>query len=75
MIERMNATEEDAQLDNSLYENLPESRSYFLFSKSNPIRKYCSNITSSDIFDYTVLFVIVFSSLKLVFDTYIIDEP
>ena len=58
------------QLDLSLCE-----KSYFLFSKRNKFRMICYKISHSQIFENCLLALIIMNSLKLVWDTYILDEP
>ena len=50
-------------------------RSYFVFSKSNSFRVFLHALSQNPIFENFLLVLIILNSLKLVWDTYIIDEP
>ena len=50
-------------------------RSFYIFHKNNIFRKIIYRMTNHILFENVVLVVIILSSLKLAFDTYIINEP
>ncbi|CAG9314126.1 unnamed protein product [Blepharisma stoltei] len=50
-------------------------RSFFVLSKQNKIRKLCYTLTSSPKYEALVLVVIIVSTLKLIWDTYLLDLP
>ena len=60
---------------NSNYERLDCCKSYFLFSKTNPVRVACYKITQSPYFDNFMLIIIFLSSVKLTWETYILNSP
>lgn len=63
---------ENKTRDQQFY-NIKCETSYFVFSKDSKIRKMCFDITSSGYFEYVILVVIISNSVKLVWDTYIIN--
>jgi hypothetical protein len=50
-------------------------RSFYLFPQTNFIRKIFYKMTNHDMWENVVLILIISSSLKLAYDTYILDEP
>jgi hypothetical protein len=50
-------------------------KSYFLFSKTNILRKSCHTLSQNIIFENFLLILIILNSLKLVWDTYLLNEP
>lgn len=58
-----------------LFENITCFKSYFIFSKSSLIRVLCYKISSSNAFENCILGMILLSSIKLVWDTYILNYP
>lgn len=50
-------------------------KSYFIFSKNSKIRKACFRLIKTKEFDMVILALIILNSLKLVWDTYIIEFP
>lgn len=50
-------------------------KSYFIFEKNNKVRVFCFKIISNPFFDNLTLFVIILNSVKLVWDTYLLDSP
>ena len=50
-------------------------RSYYIFSKYSPFRIICYRISTHRFFENVILLLICLSSLKLVWDTYIMNEP
>ena len=59
----------------SLYEDVECEKSFFFISKSNPIRIFIYKLTMHKLFEAFILAIIVFSSIKLIVDTYLIDKP
>lgn len=57
-----------------LFEGVGCKRSYYIFSKQNTIRILCYKINKSHWFDNTILALIVLNSIKLIWDTYIINS-
>jgi hypothetical protein len=68
-------TEEDEvkKVDNrwSVYESFQCEESLWLFTKQNPLRRFCYTVSSHDHFEDVILVLIVASSLKLALDTYV----
>lgn len=50
-------------------------RSLFLFTKTNIIRRIFYKMTNHNLWENTVLALIILSSIKLAYDTYLLDEP
>ena len=50
-------------------------RSFSVFPKSSPIRAFCYRITNSSKFETCILLLIAVSTLKLIWETYLLDEP
>jgi len=50
-------------------------RSFFLFTKASFLRKNCTLFTCSSRFEWGILVIIFISSLKLIWETYLFDEP
>ena len=59
----------------SFYEGVECERSFFFISKSNPVRIFIHKLTMCKMFEALILAIIVFSSIKLIVDTYLIDKP
>ena len=59
----------------ALYEGVECEKAFFFISKSNPIRLAIYKVTQLQGFETFILVVIILSSLKLVGDTYILNEP
>lgn len=57
------------------YDGVECERSFYFFHKNNIFRKINYRMTNHLLFENIVLFLIILSSLKLAFDTYIIDKP
>ena len=57
------------------YKKLKCRYSFYLFSKTNPIRLLCWNIITSDYFESVVLTLICVASLKLAIETYYLLNP
>jgi Ion transport protein len=57
------------------YEGIYCERSLYLFHKSNWFRQLLYKIGTNTKFEHIILVLIIFSSLKLVVDTYIFDLP
>lgn len=55
-------------------DNLECEKSYFIYSKTNKIRVLCYKISHSPKFENALLALIIINSLKLVWDTYILDQ-
>lgn len=58
-----------------LFHEIECSHSYWLFSKTNRFRILCYKLSTSQKFETLVLILIILSTIKLVIDTYIINEP
>jgi hypothetical protein len=58
-----------------LFHEIECSHSYHLFSKTNRFRILCYEISTSQKFETLILILIILSTIKLVIDTYIINEP
>ena len=82
----MDEDEESSELDNiviskkqttviKIIEDVECEKAYWLFTKENPFRMLCFRVANSNKFENLILFLICTSSLKLVWDTYIIEEP
>ncbi|CAG9330463.1 SCN4A_7 [Blepharisma stoltei] len=56
-----------------MFQGIECQRSFYIFSKENKLRKLCYIITSSPKYESVVLFVIVVSTLKLIWDTYLLE--
>jgi hypothetical protein len=50
-------------------------RSFFIFHRDSFLRKNCVRFTSSNRFEWGILVIIFISSLKLIWETYLFDEP
>lgn len=55
------------------YDDIKCEKSYYMFSKNNAFRKLCFKIVSNPKFDSFSLFLIVSNSIKLVWDTYLLE--
>lgn len=49
--------------------------SFYFFKKTNPIRRALYKTVTHSGFEWFILVLIILSSVKLVMDTYIFDEP
>lgn len=58
-----------------LFDRIHCNKSWCLFSKQNPIRKLTGMIVQHQYFESVILVTIILSSLKLIVDTYIPDNP
>lgn len=58
-----------------LFEGIDCNKSYYLFGKHNPIRVGCNMISNSSKFESFIYFMIAVSTLKLIYDTYLLKEP
>ena len=58
-----------------LYEGVDCEKAYFFISKSNPVRMGIYKLTQLQGFETFILVLIILSSVKLIGDTYIINEP
>lgn len=50
-------------------------RSFFLFTKTSCLRRNCTRFTCSNRFEWGILTIIFISSLKLIWETYLFEEP
>lgn len=50
-------------------------KSLLLFEQNNKVRIFCLNVVSSKYFDQVIFTLIIISSLKLVWDSYILENP
>lgn len=66
----MEAEEEDRK-----FRALKCQFSFYLFSKKNPVRKFCWSLIKSDYFEAVVITIICLSSLKLAIETYFELNP
>ncbi|OMJ94175.1 hypothetical protein SteCoe_2656 [Stentor coeruleus] len=57
------------------FEEIQCVKSFYIFSKSNPIRISCYKIVSHPRFETITLAIIIINSGKLVWDTYLLDMP
>jgi hypothetical protein len=57
-----------------LYDGIECERSYYIFAKSSVFRILMNKISVSSRFESVILTLIVLSSMKLVYDTYIMNE-
>ena len=58
--------------------NLPETqceRSFYVFSKANKFRVLCQRASASSRFEQCILVLIITGSVKLVWDTYLLNKP
>ncbi|CAG9334678.1 unnamed protein product [Blepharisma stoltei] len=58
-----------------MYDGIDIERSYFIFSKNNFIRKLCYIVSNNQKFETCIYFIIAASTIKLIWDTYLLDEP
>jgi hypothetical protein len=58
-----------------LYDGVECEKSFFLVPKSNPLRIWIYKLTEMRGFEFFILIIIIFSSLKLIVDTYLLNEP
>jgi hypothetical protein len=58
-----------------LYEGIECENSFFFMTKKNPIRLYTYKLIEVKGFETVILILIILSSLKLIGDTYILNEP
>ena len=58
-----------------IFEGIACQRSFFVFSQQNRFRIAVYHITQSSKFETVILVMIILSSLKLVYDTYLLDLP
>ena len=57
------------------YEGVECVRSFYIFHYNNFIRRICYKMTNHWLFENVVIALIIASSIKLAYDTYIIDVP
>lgn len=50
-------------------------KSYFLFRQSSKLRTFCFKVTNSPKFEWAIMGLIFISSLKLIWETYLFNEP
>lgn len=58
-----------------LFSGIATDQSLFFFSKDNRLRIWCMKVAGSRKFEGFILLVICLSSFKLVWDTYLLNEP
>ena len=58
-----------------LYKGIECERSFFFITKTNPVRLAIYKMTQLEGFESFILALIILSSVKLVGDTYLMDEP
>lgn len=63
------------KFENKLYEGVACEKSLFLFKKSNPLRIFLYRFCTSSLLEFAILSIIIASTIKLVFDTYILTYP
>lgn len=66
---------ETDRLKEDIFKDIECDKSFFVFSKKNGIRRFSYYFTSSIKFEKGIVIVIIFSTVKLIWDTYIIDYP
>ena len=79
-IERFHDSDSDIDLFRSdtveaMFKGVECDKSYFLFRKSSVVRITCIKMCKKGHLDNFILALIILNSSKLVWDTYIIDEP
>ncbi|OMJ71655.1 hypothetical protein SteCoe_30075 [Stentor coeruleus] len=80
IIENMNSESDDDEFITTIIERKPplqsgfQGKSYFIFSENNAFRKLCIIIYTSKHFEVFILILISITSLKLAFDTYLINS-
>lgn len=57
-----------------LYVGIESIRSFFIFAKHNPIRLFCYRFSSSHTFENFILLFISLSTVKLIWDTYLLQK-
>lgn len=66
----------DAQVGaKPLFEGNECMRSWGVFSTASPLRISCYKVTSSTRFEWFILMLILLSTVKLIWETYLLDEP
>lgn len=58
-----------------LFEGNECVRSWGVFSRTSSLRVLCFKITSSNRFEWCILTLILLSAVKLIWETYLLDEP
>ncbi|CDW78727.1 cation channel family protein [Stylonychia lemnae] len=58
-----------------LFEGVGCERSIYMFTKTNPIRIYSYKIVTNNKFENFILVLIILSSIKLIYDTYLFNAP
>lgn len=59
----------------TLLEDQECMKSWNVFSKTSKVRVFCYNLTNSMQFEWFIVLLILVSSLKLIWETYLINEP
>ena len=68
--------EEKKQHDKeNVYSKISCENSLFIFSKTSPFRRFCFKNVTYKYFESFIFLFIILSSLKLVFDTYLPEQP
>ena len=65
----------DAPKAKEMYEGNKCEKSYFLFSRTNKVRIFLNRVTTSGRFERFIMLLIALSSLKLIWETYLLKEP
>jgi hypothetical protein len=66
---------DDAEKSKPLFSGVSCEWSYLMFSKANGFRVFCYRVTSSRRFEWGILVIIILNTIKLVWDTYLLEEP
>lgn len=66
---------QDSGKSKPMFFNIFCVKSYLIFKKTNPFRILCFRVTSSHRFEWFILTAIILNAIKLVWDTYLIEEP
>ncbi len=67
--------ENERMQEKPLFTGIECEKSLFMFSQHNKFRIFCYRLTSSLRFEQFILTVICFSTIKLIWDTYLLDYP
>lgn len=61
------------ELEVRFYKDIRCTKSYYIFHYTNWVRLSCYKISTHRLFEKAILSLIFFSSMKLVYDTYILE--
>jgi hypothetical protein len=71
IIDDLNDSMKTSKFEKPLYYGNECERSYFIFTRENKFRIFCYRLTNSTKFEISILIGIIFTTAKLVWDTYI----